>query len=83
MVSTVGADGAFEFFVNPQRTGDLILGPDIVFGGNGTQQWEGIDLTTVSALGASLYFQSATLDLSVLSDSTRTSNGVAITTGLY
>jgi len=62
---------------------DLILGPDIVFGGNGTQQWEGIDLTTVSALGASLYFQSATLDLSVLSDSTRTSNGVAITTGLY
>jgi V8-like Glu-specific endopeptidase len=62
---------------------DLILGPDVVFGGSGTQVWEGVDLTTVSALGANLYFQSATLDLSVLSDTTRTSNGVAITTGLY
>ena len=62
---------------------DLILGPDVVFGGPGTQQWEGVDLTTVSALGASLYFQAATLDLTVLSDTTRTSNGVAITTGLY
>ena len=62
---------------------DLLLGPDIVYGGPGVQQWEGVDLTSVSVLGASLNFQSATLDLSVLSDTTRTSNGVTISTGLY
>jgi len=64
-------------------TSDVLLGPQVVWGGPGTLTWQGIDLTSASALGASLYFQSATLDLSVLSGSTRTSNGVAITTGLY
>ena len=62
---------------------DLLLGPAVVFGGPGTQQWEGVDLSTVAVLGASLSFQAATLDLSVLSGTTRTSNGVTITTGLY
>ena len=38
--------------------------------------------TSVSATGFDLYFQGATLDLSGLSDSTRTSNGVQATTGL-
>jgi V8-like Glu-specific endopeptidase len=62
---------------------DLIMGPEVVFGGPGNLQWQGIDLTSVAVLGFDLYFQSATLDLSVLSATTRTSNGVMMTTGLY
>ena len=59
------------------------MGPDVVIGGPGTQQWPGVDLTSVAVLGASLSFQAATLDLSILSGTTRTSNGVTISTGLY
>ena len=61
---------------------DLVMSPDVVFGGPGTHTWEGIDLTGVSLLGFELFFQSATLDLTVLSATTRTSNGIKATTGL-
>ena len=61
---------------------DLVMGPDIVFGGPGSYTWEGIDLTTTSALGAELFFTAATLDLTVLSDTTRTANAIKITTGI-
>ena len=37
----------------------------------------------LSLLGANVYFQSETLDLSGLSDTVRTSNSVELTTGLY
>ncbi|MDA7494467.1 hypothetical protein N8467_00210 [bacterium] len=61
---------------------DLVMAPDIVFGGPGSYTWEGIDLTTTSALGAELFFTAATLDLTVLSDTTRTANAIKITTGI-
>ena len=61
---------------------DLVMGPDIVIGGPGSYTWEGIDLTTTSALGAELFFTAATLDLTVLSDTTRTANAIKITTGI-
>ncbi|MAD32421.1 MAG: hypothetical protein CMJ88_01490, partial [Planctomycetes bacterium] len=61
---------------------DVIVGPQVVWGGSGSLTWTGLDLTSASALGASVYFQSATLDLTVLSDTVRTSNGVQGTTGL-
>ena len=62
---------------------DIVVGPQVVFGGPGALTWTGVDLTSVSLAGASLYFQAATLDLSGLSGTVRTSNGVEITTGLY
>ncbi|MFT4515123.1 MAG: hypothetical protein ACI91B_004214, partial [Planctomycetota bacterium] len=40
-----------------------------------------VDLTGVGILGFDLFFQSATLDLSGLSASTRTSNAIKATTG--
>ena len=61
---------------------DLVMGPDVVFGGPGSFTWQGIDLTGVGLIGFELFFQSATLDLSVLSATTRTSNGLKATTGL-
>ncbi|MEC7724278.1 MAG: hypothetical protein VYD05_02110, partial [Planctomycetota bacterium] len=64
-------------------TVDVVLGPQFVLGGPGSWSWTGIDLSSVSLLGANVYFQAATLDLSGLSDTVRTSNGVEITTGLY
>ncbi|MEC8251745.1 MAG: hypothetical protein VX044_00925 [Planctomycetota bacterium] len=61
---------------------DVVLGPQVVFGGPGSLTWTGVDLTSISTTGFDLYFQSATLDLSGLSDTVRTSNGVQATTGL-
>jgi len=61
---------------------DLVMGPDIIFGGPGSHTWEGVDLTTGGAVGFDLYFTSATLDLTVLSNSTRTANGIKATTGI-
>ncbi|HIE70872.1 MAG TPA: hypothetical protein EYP98_12270, partial [Planctomycetes bacterium] len=62
---------------------DLVLAPDLVFGGPGSHNWEGIDLTGVGLIGFDLFFTSATLDLTVLSDTTRTANGIKATTGLF
>ena len=62
---------------------DLMIGPQLVVGGPGSLTWTGIDLSSVSLLGANVYFQAATLKLSSLGSSLRTSNGVEITTGLY
>ncbi len=62
---------------------DLVLAPDLVFGGPGSHSWQGIDLTGVGLLGFDLFFTSATLDLTVLSDTTRTANGIKATTGLF
>ena len=60
---------------------DLVIGPQVVFGGPGSLTWTGVDLSSVNLLGANVYFQAATLDLSGLSDTVRTSNGVEATTG--
>ena len=60
---------------------DLVMGPDVIFGGPGSFTWEGIDLTPTSLLGFELHFTSATLDLTVLSDTTRTANGIRAVTG--
>ena len=62
---------------------DLLIGPQLVVGGPGSLTWTGIDLSSVSLLGANVYFQAATLKLSSLGSSLRTSNGVEVTTGLY
>lgn len=62
---------------------NVILPPQLVFGGPGSLTWQGVDLTNASALGFDLYFQAVTLDMSVLSGTTRTSNGLQVTTGLY
>ena len=62
---------------------DLVHGPDLVFGGPGSHNWQGVDLTGVGLLGFDLFFTSATLDLTILSDTTRTANGIKATTGLF
>ena len=91
-IGVVGLNGAgvpLSFFVpsaHPQcrvnATMDLLVGPVVVLGGPGSVTWQGIDLTGVSLIGIDLFFQSATLDLSVLSSSTRSSNAIKATTGL-
>jgi len=86
-LSQVTAPLAFAFpsaepSCNLHASLDVIVGPQVVWGGSGSLTWTGLDLTSASALGASVYFQSATLDLTVLSDTVRTSNGVQGTTGL-
>ena len=63
---------------------DLVLGPDFPAGNSLT--WQGFDLTNIltpAAIGADVHFQAATLDLTLLSPTTRTSNGVRATLGLY
>lgn len=65
-------------------TTDVVLGPDFPPGNSLT--WQGFDLTNVltsAAIGADVHFQAATLDLTLLSPTTRTSNGVRATLGLY
>ncbi len=60
---------------------NLLIGPAVVFNGPNTLTWQGIDLTGAGIIGFDLYFQAATLDLSGLSGSTRTSNAIKGTTG--
>ena len=65
-------------------TTDVVIGPDFPAGNSLT--WQGFDLTNIltsAAIGADVYFQAATLDLTLLSPTTRTSNGVRATLGLY
>lgn len=86
-LTSVGLPLAFVFpTADPQcsvnASMDLVHGPDVVLGGTGSFTWPGLDLTGVSLIGFDLFFQSATLDLSVLSATTRTSNGIRATTGL-
>ncbi|MGK0303994.1 MAG: hypothetical protein ACI89X_004897, partial [Planctomycetota bacterium] len=90
-VGVIGLTGAgipLTFVVpsaNPQcrlnAAVDVLVGPAVVFGGPNSLTWQGVDLTGVGILGFDLFFQSATLDLSGLSASTRTSNAIKATTG--
>ena len=88
VVGLIGAALPLAFIVpsaHPQcrlnATMDLLVGPVVVLGGPGSVTWQGIDLSGVSLLGVDLFFQAATLDLSILSSSTRTSNAIKATTG--
>jgi len=89
VVGLIGAALPLAFIVpsaHPQcrlnATMDLLVGPVVVLGGPGSVTWQGIDLTGVSLLGVDLFFQAATIDLSILSSSTRSSNAIKATTGL-
>jgi hypothetical protein len=55
---------------------DLLIGPQVVWGGPGQLTWTGVDLTTVTLLGADLYFQALSLDLGGIGATTRASNGL-------
>ncbi|MFT4844217.1 MAG: hypothetical protein ACI90M_004699 [Candidatus Azotimanducaceae bacterium] len=58
---------------------DVLLGPAVVIGLS-SLTWTPIDLTGAAMQGFDFYLQAVTLDLSVLSGTTRLSNGLKLTT---
>jgi hypothetical protein len=55
---------------------DLLIGPQVVWGGPGQLTWTGVDLTTATLLGVDLYFQSLSLGPGGIGATTRASNGL-------
>ena len=78
-LSLLGLPGACTQYANA----DIIIGPAVVAGGTGSYTWTAVTLPTLNPAlnGFELYTQAATLDLSILSSTTRVSNGVKGTIG--
>jgi hypothetical protein len=62
---------------------DILIGPAVVAGGPGTLTWTALNLPAAppSFAGFEIYVQGVTLDLSLLSGTARTSNGIKGTVG--
>jgi len=78
-LSLLGLPGACTQYANA----DVIIGPAVVAGGTGSYTWTAVTLPALNPAlnGFELYTQAATLDLSILSSTTRVSNGVKGTIG--
>jgi hypothetical protein len=63
--------------------GDALVGPAVVVGGPGNLTWTVVGLPVASAAfnGAEIYVAAATLDLTLVSSTSRSSNGVKLTLG--
>jgi hypothetical protein len=63
--------------------GDVLIGPAVVAGGPGNLTWTVIGLPVAAPVfnGAELYVAAATLDLTLVSSTSRSSNGVKLTLG--
>ena len=62
---------------------EILIGPAVVAGGTGSYTWTAVTLPSLNPAlnGFELYTQAATLDLSILSSTTRVSNGIKGTIG--
>lgn len=78
-LSLLGLPGACTQYANA----DIIIGPAVVAGGTGSYTWTAVTLPSLNPAlnGFELYTQAATLDLSILSSTTRVSNGIKGTIG--
>jgi hypothetical protein len=62
---------------------DVLVGPDVVAGGPGSLTWTvlGLPIANAAFNGVELYVAAATLDLSLISATSRSSNGIKLTLG--